>query len=160
MSTVLDFQCSRANPSKVGGPGQSAKYFPRPLGSSLTSGQPITPSAVSAAGSLWLPTGPAYDGVQFNVVAAGTFGFDSGDPSGTVRVELDAVTGSLLTPIYTAIASTPSLTPTFNTPLPWALNATLIGDSVSGLLGGYYTAVGLVAGTIGRLMKLAAPAAW
>lgn len=103
---VLDFQCSAKNPSKVGGLSAGAiKYFPRTLGSSIAGGQATTPNATNPAGGLWLPNG-AFDGVQFNVRASGDYGSDTGDPSGTVRVELYAVTGVLATPIYTTIATT------------------------------------------------------
>jgi len=141
MSTVLDFQCSSVNPSKVGGVGAAAKYFPRPLGASLTSGQPSTPSASNATGALWLPTGPQFDGAQFTVKATGTFGSDTGDPSGTVTINLYAVVGSISSPNYsTVLASTGAITPGFAAAESWSITASLLGDSVSGILGGSYFA--------------------
>jgi hypothetical protein len=150
MSSVLDFQCSRVNPSKVSGLGGSVKYFPRPLGTSLTSGQPSTPNASNPAGSLWLPVGANFGGQQFTIKASGTFGSDSGDPSATVTISLFPVTGTLANPVYGVgggssnyIATTTAITP-FYAVEPWALEATLEGDSspgnADGLLIGSYTA--------------------
>jgi len=109
--SALDFQVSSLKPSVVSGLGTSVKYFARPLGSTITSGQPSTPNASNANGALWIPTGPAFNGKLFNVNVAGTFGSDTGDPSGTVLVKLYAVTGSLTSPIYTALASIGTVTP-------------------------------------------------
>jgi hypothetical protein len=141
MSNILDFQVSRVAPSKVGGIGTSVKYFPRPFGSSLTSGLPSTPSATNPTGALWVPVGPQFDGQQFSVLASGSFGTDSGDPSGTVTVKLYAVTGTLASPTYTALASTGAVEAGISAPLPWALDVTLLGDNNSGFLTGYYSAL-------------------
>jgi hypothetical protein len=148
--SVLDFQCSRVNPSKVSGLGTAVKYFPRPLGVSLTSGQPATPNATNPTGSLWLPVGASFGGKQLTIKASGTFGSDSGDPSATVTISLFPVTGTLANPVYGVgagpsnyIATTIAITP-FYAVEPWALEATLEGDSspgnADGLLIGSYTA--------------------
>src|ERR1700675_4884 len=103
MSNVLDFQVSGAFPSKVGGLGITVKYFPRLIGPSIGVA-PSTPSATSAAGALLLPAANVFNGQQFNILASGSIGSDSGDPSGTATVQLYAVTGSLASPVYTSIA--------------------------------------------------------
>jgi hypothetical protein len=141
MSNVLDFQVSGAFPSKVGGLGTTVKYFPRPIGPSIGVA-PSTPSSTSPVGALFLPAQNVYNGQQINVLASGNFGSDSGDPSGTVTVQLYAVTGTLASPTYTAIASTGAITPFFAVE-PWALSVELVGSSTvgaNGLLIGTYEA--------------------
>jgi hypothetical protein len=154
----LDFQVSATNPSTVGGAGGNfsfsgtqVMFFPRvvtggpvPIYNSALStiqypnGQTVTPTIFNGAGCLWLPAG-IYDGQQFTIQASGTFGSDSGDPSGTVSVRLYANTGTSLTPIYTQIATTGTVTPGYASAEPWTISAVLEGDSKSGLLGGWYT---------------------
>jgi len=146
MSNVLDFQVSGAFPSKVGGTGQAVKYFPRPLGPSIGVA-PTTPSSTSAAGALLLPAANVYNGQQFSVIATGSFGSDSGDPSGNVLVQLYAVTGSLTAPVYTAIARVgAAAAPTVAAAESWAIAANLYGDSNSGVLGGEFS--GYLQGTL------------
>ena len=87
MSNVLDFQVSGSSPSTVGGLGTTVKYFPRLLGPSIGVA-PSTPSSTSAAGVLMLPAQNVYNGQLLNVIASGSFGNDSGDPSGTITVQL------------------------------------------------------------------------
>jgi hypothetical protein len=138
MSNVLDFGVVGAFPSKVGGTGTAVKYFPRPLGPSIGVA-PTTPSSTSAAGALLLPAANVYNGQQISVLASGSFGSDTGDPSGTVTVKLYGVTGSLTSPVYTALAATTAFVPTFAAAESWAIEATLYGDSNSGVLGGSYS---------------------
>lgn len=139
MSNVLDFGVNGQFGSKVGGNSTSVLYFPRPLGPSIGVA-PSTPSSTSAAGSLFLPAQNVFNGQSFNVIAAGYLGSDSGDPSGTVVVKLYAVTGTFAVPVYTAIATTPTITP-FYTIEPWMIECSLVGASSSGanglLVGGY-----------------------
>src|SRR6266702_3291696 len=138
MSNVLDFQVSAFAPSKVGGLGTTVKYFPRPLGPSIGVA-PSTPSASSAAGALFLPAQNVYNGQQIDVLASGLFGSDSGDPSGTVTVQLYAVTGTFAVPVFTSIATTGAMTPFFAVQ-PWGIQASLIGASSGAnslLLGAY-----------------------
>jgi len=140
MSTqvVADFQVSRANPSVVGGTGSSVKYFPKAIGASLTSAA-STPNANNATGALWLPAGPSTDGRLLHISAVGSYGYDGGDASGTVNIELYGVTGSLTSPTYTVLASTNAQTPLLDTD-SWAFSVELYGDNQSGLLGGSYFA--------------------
>ena len=142
MSTTLDFQVNGLNPSKVGGTGQTVKYFQRILGTNGPNSGPNTNiSATNAAGALFLPASGVFEGQLFEIVAAGNYGPDSpGDSSGTVQIDLFAVTGSASSPTYTSIASTGAVTPAYSAG-PWAIKASLSGDSVSGLLQGVYTAV-------------------
>jgi hypothetical protein len=139
MSNVLDFQVNGSSSSVVGGLGTAVKYFPRLLGPSIGVA-PTTPSSTSAAGSLMLPAGNVFNGQEFQVIAAGSFGSDTGDPSGTVTVQLYAVTGSFASPTYTSIATTGAMTP-YYTIQPWSIRATLVGASKSGanglLIGNY-----------------------
>jgi hypothetical protein len=139
MSNVLDFQVSGSSPSSVGGLGASVKYFPRLLGPSIGVA-PSTPSSSSPVGSLYLPAQNVFNGQLFNVKAAGNFGSDSGDPSGTVTVQLYAVTGTAAVPVYTSIATTGAMTPFFAVQ-PWSINAELVGSSLNGanglLIGNY-----------------------
>jgi hypothetical protein len=133
MSNVLDFGVSGAFGSKVGGLGTAVKYFPRPLGPSIGVA-PSTPSSTSAVGSLFLPAQNTFNGQTFNIYASGSFGSDSGDPSGTVTVQLYAVTGSLASPTYTSIATTAAITP-FYAIEPWGIEVELLGASVNGANG-------------------------
>ncbi len=161
MSNIYDFGVNGLFPSKVGGTGTAKKYFPRLVGitgttigasglggvsgssvaAPLFGSAPATPSASSAVGALFLPAQNTNNGQQLDVLVVGNFGNDTGDPSGTVTIRLEAVTGKLLTPVYTVLASTGALTPS---PLgiinSWALNVELYGDSGSGILGGSYAA--------------------
>jgi len=139
MSNTLDFQVSGAFQSKVGGTGTGVKYFPRPLGPSIGVA-PATPSATSAAGALFLPAQNVYNGQQFDVLVSGTFGNDSGDPSGVVTINLYAVTGTFANPTYTNIATTGNMVPFYQIQ-PWGISANLVGASVNGanglLIGAY-----------------------
>lgn len=140
MSVIADFfGVNGLNPVKVGGTGTSAKYFPRLLGASIGA-VPATPSSSSAVGALWVPGDSKLNAQQFDVEATGTFGSDTGDPSGTVAIKLYAVTGSLLVPVYTALASTTAFVPLVGAVGSWAIKASLFGDSASGIVGGSYAA--------------------
>jgi hypothetical protein len=143
MANVLDFGINGQFPVKVGGTGAStAKYFPRLYGSSANPilGQtPATPSSSSPAGMLALPPQNVFNSQQFDVLATGSFGSDTGDPSGTVLIALYAVTGTAAAPVYTALASTGAVTPLVQK-YSWAIRAHLYGGNTSGVLGGSYEA--------------------
>ena len=141
MSDVLNFQVNGSSPSTVGGTGTSVKYFQRILGTNGPNGGANTNiSASNAAGALMLPAANVFNGQAFEVVAAGSFGSDTGDPSGTVTISLYAVTGSVGTPTYTAIAGTGAITPAYAAAESWAIRAQLYGESKSGVLGGNFYA--------------------
>ena len=161
MSNIYDFGVNGSFASKVGGTGVAVKYFPRLLGingttigsaglggvsgsavaAPLFGNAPATPSATSAIGALYLPAQNTNNAQQLNILATGTFGNDTGDPSGNVTVKLYGVTGKLGAPTYTALASTGALTPSaLGIVNSWALSVEVYGDSGSGILGGSYSA--------------------
>lgn len=136
-SVIADFQVNGLFPSNVGGTGTAIKYFPRILGSSIGV-QSVAPSATSAAGQLVVPANGELNGQLFKVKAAGNvLPFTGG---GTYNVVLYANTGTVATPSYTAIASTGAITLAQTTRSNWALDVTLVGDTVSGQVGGNYSA--------------------
>jgi len=161
MSNTLDFSVNGQLASKVGGTGTTIKYFPRLVGISGTTigsaglggvsgssvvgplygNSPSTPSSTSAVGALFIPAANVYNGQQMNIVISGNVGSDTGDPSGTVNVQVQAVTGALLAPTYTTIASTSALALTFASAEPWLFDITMIGDTSSGILVGNYTSM-------------------
>jgi hypothetical protein len=162
MSNVLDFGVNGQLASKVGGTGTSIKYFPRLVGITgtligsaglggvsgsgvagpLFNNAPSTPSTTSAVGSLFLPAANVYNAQQLNLIASGTTGADTGDPSANVTISVQAVTGSLTAPVYTTIASAGGGTLGFPQGLePWTFDIILIGDSGSGLLTGFYSSI-------------------
>lgn len=151
MAVINDFQVNGLFPSILGGSSTSQLYFPRLLGSSIGV-QSVAPSATSAAGQLVVPGNNELNGQIFTVRAAGNFGSDTGDASGTVTIALFANTGTVTSPIYTSIATTGAVVPGFASAEPWALIATLQGDTTSGLCGGSYTAYvgGQKAGSSGQ----------
>lgn len=140
-TAVYDFGVSGNNPSKVGGIGTAVKYFPRPaqLASFLTA--PTTPSATNANGVLLLPGGNKFNGQLFELNVGGTWGNDSGSPSGTVAVQVYAVTGSVGTPTYTSIATTGTITPGPAGAHSFGFSLNLLGDGASGFLGGNYVVI-------------------
>lgn len=169
MSNTLDFQVSRARPSIVGsrvpgdglGTGTGIKYFTKLANPSLinsttfntvvpptfvpnTNGTITTPAGttqLNPAIGLFLPANGQFDGQEFNVICVGTFGSNTGDPSGTVNVQLQVVTGTLASPTFTTIASTGAVTPTFSAAEPFLLDVVLSGDSGTGMLQGAYDAL-------------------
>lgn len=141
MSVFNDFQVNGLFPSTVGGTGTAAKYFPRVLGTNgPNGGQSVAPSATSAAGQLGVPGNSELNGQWFDVLVGASFGSDSGDPSGTVKLELVANVGSITTPSYTVLASTTAFVPSAQ-PGQIALKVSLFGDSKSGIVSGSYLAI-------------------
>lgn len=151
MAVLNDFQVNGLFPSILGGSTTAQLYFPRLLGSSIGV-QSVAPSATSAAGQLVVPGFSELNGQLFSVKAAGNFGSDTGDASGTVTISLFANTGSVTSPVYTSIATTGAVVPGFASAEPWALNVSMQGDTLSGLCGGSYTAYvgGQKTGTAGQ----------
>jgi hypothetical protein len=90
---------------------------------------------------LFVPANNVYNGQQMNILASGSFGSDSGDPSGTVNVQVQVVTGSLTAPVYTTIASTGANAPLFAAAETWAFDITVVGDNNSGMLTGFYSSI-------------------
>ena len=135
---VYDFGVNGGNASKVGGTGTGVKYFPRLIGPSINVA-PVTPSTTSAVGSLFVG-GPRFNSQIFELFAAGTTGPETGDPSGTVTVQVYAVTGSLASPTYTSIGTTGAVTPLVGAAQDWSMKFTLLMGA-SGTLGGVYSVI-------------------
>lgn len=158
MGVIAEYLVNGAAPSTVGGTGTTAKYFAdlpgRPGWATSNAGvnsaadnlqQGQVPSATSSVGQLRMPGLNRFNAQKFYIIAAGTFGSDTGDPSGTVNVELLANTvPESQPPTYVVIASLGAAAPNFGNAEGWLLDCTLFGDSSSGLLTGYYT--GMVGG--------------
>lgn len=146
MSNILDFQVNGGAPAKVGGTGTTVKYFQRILGTNGPgTGVGTNPntniSATNAAGALFLPAINVYNGQVLSLLAAGSYGSDTGDPSGTVTINVYAVTGTAAAPVYTAIGGTGAATPTHAGAESWLLSFELFGDSNSGVLSGQYSGI-------------------
>ena len=146
MAQNYDFGVSGLFPSKLGGTGTSIKYFPRLLGPSIGA-SPATPSATNATGALFMPPASVLNGQMFNVIAVGDFGNDTGDPSGTVNIQIRAVTPNASTgsyvvnPVYTTLASSGLLVPSpFGIVNTWAFRVQLYGSTLAGIVGGSYNA--------------------
>lgn len=146
MSVIRDYQINGLNPVAVGGTGTTVKYFPRLLSASaspLLGTAPSTPSATNPAGMLVVPANNELNGQNFTVTAVGNYLMGASAGSETVTLSLYAVTGTLASPTYTAIATTGAITPTPNVDgiqHSWMLKATLYGDTLSGIVGGSYSA--------------------
>ena len=135
MSVICDFGVNARFPSKVGGTGTTVKYFPRLLGSSIGA-VPATPSATNPAGMLLLPGDDKLNATQFDVVATGVIGNDTGDPSATVNVILFSVTGTLTAPVYKQLYDIDAATGNANGFNVWGIKVHLLGDTLSGVVGG------------------------
>jgi hypothetical protein len=146
MSVIRDFQVNGLNPVAVGGTGTTVKYFPRLMSASaypLLGTAPSTPSSTNPAGMLVIPAQNELNGQNFVVTAVGNYLLGASAGSETVTIALYAVTGSLASPTYTAICSTGAVTPTPNVDgiqHSWMLKASLYGDTLSGIMGGSYSA--------------------
>jgi hypothetical protein len=146
MSVVInDFSLNGITVSKVGGTGVLPKYFPRPLGPSIGVA-PSTPSATNATGMLVVPGINMCNGQYLDVLAVGDFGNDTGDPSGSVTLRVQAVTPNAVTgsytvnPVYTTLASSTAFVQTVGAVNSWAFKVSLFGSTNSGVVGGSYVA--------------------
>lgn len=145
MSVVIaDFGVNGRFPVTVGGTGTPVKYFGRNAATAAGAtwvSAPTTPSSSNAKGCLLVPGDNKLNSQLFNVKAAGTFTQGATESSSEVTVSLYAVTGSYASPTYTTLASTASYANAADSvAYGWAINATLIGDTASGLVGGSYAA--------------------
>ncbi len=141
MQTVNNFQINGSSPVSVGGTGVAAKYFPAPSGQINVTG--TAPSATNAAGQLAVYGGNRLNGTPFRIIAAGNYEVGSGGACPNVLIEIIANTGSITTPTYTVLCSSGQLTPQNLTGVfyPWYFEATVQGDTQSGLLQGRYSMV-------------------
>ena len=154
--SVTSYSVSGSSPSTVGGvniitkdsSGNSnlgRKFFPNLLGASIGK-LPAAPSESNASGQLAVPGSNSVNGRWFTVLAGGTFGNDTGDPSATVEIALYAntntVIGLVASPNYVKVGTTGSLTPSpFGIVNSWVLKFDFFGDSNSGLAIGTYKAI-------------------
>lgn len=138
MSVINDYQVNGLFPSKVGGTGTAIKYFPRLLGSSIGVA-PATPSATNATGQLAVPGNSELNGALWKVsLGANVLDFTGGT---TYNFILQANVGSIASPSYTTIASTGLIGAAAATPVVVAFKVNLQGDTASGNVAGFYTAV-------------------
>jgi hypothetical protein len=145
MFLVQDFGVNGAFPSTVGGTGTSVKYFGRnaafAAGATWTS--PATPSSTNANGAMIVPADLKLNGQLMEIVASGAFLPSSAITSSeTVTVTVYAVTGTLTSPTYTAIADSTAFAPGvdgiwYN----FSFDILLQGSNDSGIVGGVYSAV-------------------
>jgi len=154
MGVIAGYLINSANPVTVGGTGTAAKYFPStPVQPAWLSGAPGVntssdshqfgnqPSSTSAAGQLVFPGDGKLDGVRSQILVTGTFGSDTGDPSGTVNIEVVANTGTVASPSYTVLASTSATVPTLAAAEDFGIYLNVFGSSKSGVLNGTYSAM-------------------
>jgi hypothetical protein len=139
MATFSNMQINGANPSTVGGTGITAKYFPAPSGN-FTSGVSTTPSSTNATGQIAVHGDNESNGQLLYVTASGNFEVGPGGACPSVTIDIQANTGTLVSPTYTTIATTGAITAqaNLNTFYPWFLQAILVGDTASGTISGNY----------------------
>ena len=145
MAVFAEYSISGANPVSVGGTGAGArKYFQAPSGNFTSGVSPNPgPSASVAYGQLNVPGDNVVNGQKFVIVAAGDFEVGSGGACPSVTIELVANTGTVVTPSWTAIASTGAITAQNLTGVfyTWELQASVVGTTKAGTLSGIQTAV-------------------
>jgi hypothetical protein len=137
---INDFQVNGLFPSVVSAAVTTAQYFPRILGTSIGV-QSVAPSASSAAGQLVVPGNNELNGQWFQVLVGATFSPDASDSSATGTLELVANTGTILTPIYTVVATATTAAPAFAGSQDVALKVSMYGTTKSGIVQGSYTGV-------------------
>lgn len=136
MSVIADFGVNGSAPSKIAG-ANAVQFFPRLLGPSIGVA-PLTPSTTNNQGALIVPSFNAVNGQVFKVKVAGSYQ----TPAGTVLVELVASKVQPgVAPAYSVIAANAAVTPTASTRTSFGLDVTLIGDSDSGVVAGFYNGV-------------------
>jgi hypothetical protein len=143
MVVLADFQVNGLNPSVVSAASASVQYFPRLLGTSIGV-QSVAPSSSSNAGGLAVPGSSRLNAQLFEVVLAGTIVSGAGTPSETATITLSASTAKAgATPSYTVIASSGAfqINHTIEGPNNFYLKVKLLGDSLSGIVGGTQQAV-------------------
>lgn len=152
MSVVADFGVSVNQPSVVQTALVSAAYFPRLTVAGVSSSQvrvnlltagavsPYTPNATNASGQLMWPSNNAVNGQLVRIQLAGNV--TTGTPLNvTISLQINTPpAGTLSNPSYNTIASTGLMTVNGG-PFPWSIEAVVVGDSLSGALGGQYSAM-------------------
>ncbi len=142
MAVVNQWNINGSSPVTVGGTGTAAKYFTQPSGN-FTAGASTTPSSTNATGQLAVRGDNELNGQQFMILAAGNFEVGPGGACPAVTIDMVANTGTLISPTYTVIASTGAVTVQTNVGVfyPWQIEATVNGDTQSGILSGYQVSV-------------------
>lgn len=150
------------NPSTVGGTGTGVFYFPCPpslnvwnsgaagVNTGITSNQlGGTPSSSSFLGQLSVPGNGVFNGQKFTVTASGNVLFGAGEASTTATIKVNANTGTIATPVIVDLLGTAvqfSNVALDGVYLPWTVSLTFQGDTQSGIVGVYYSA--MVNGTL------------
>lgn len=139
MQVIQDFGVNGSFPSTVGGLGSTIKYFGRNVafnaGASWTS--PLVPSTTNAKGLMLVPGDNKLNGQPFDVVASGDFTPGAAAGSETVTLVIQAVTGTLASPVYTTLASSGAFAPGVDgIAYNFLLKASLLGSNNSGIVGG------------------------
>lgn len=137
MSVFANLQVNGSNPSTVGGTGITAKYFPGPSGN-FTSGVATSPSSSNATFQVPVKGDNQLNGQQFYITASGDFQVGPFGACPSVTIDIQANTGTLVSPTYTTIATTGAITTqtNLNTAYPWFLQAVVSGTTASGILTG------------------------
>jgi hypothetical protein len=142
---IQDFGVNGQFPATVGGTGSTVKYFGRNVPAAAGANwvaAPATPSSSSPVGAMWVPGDNKLNGQLMLVTATGDFTPASNATSETVTVVIQAVTGSLIAPVYTTLASTGAFTPGVDgIAYNFSIQAELFGSNNSGIVGGTYTAI-------------------
>lgn len=141
-SVVSNWQVNGANPSTVGGTGITAKYFLSPSGNFTSGVAPLSgPTSSVAYGQLPVRGDNEFNGQLFYIQAAGDFEVGPGGACPSVTFDLQANTGTLVSPTYTTIATSGAVTAqtNLNTFYPWSMEVQLSGTTGAGTISGRQT---------------------
>lgn len=140
MASVISYwPINGSNPVTVGGTGVTAKYWQFPSANFTSGVAPQQgPSSTAAYGQLPVRGDNELNGQRFTVEAAGDFEVGPGGACPSVTIDLQANTGTLVSPTYTTIATSGAVTAqtNLNTFYPWWMAATLTGTTGAGTLTG------------------------
>ena len=139
MQVLNNYFINGSSPVTVSGVGITAKYFAAPT-SNFTTGAGSTPNSTSSANSLIVPGSNKLNGQPFRVYASGNV-TNSGTPSPTITIDLVATLLSTVSWVVLASTGVVSQGTGGDGSFPWSIDATLQGDSTSGILQGYYFAM-------------------
>ena len=139
MAIFNNWAINGANPSTVGGTGTAAKYFPAPSGN-FTSGVSVAPSSTNAAGHLAIHGDNQLNGQTWYITASGDVEVGNGGACPSITIDIQANTGTVVSPTYTTIATTGAITVQANTNVlyPWFLECSVVGTTGAGTIGGNF----------------------
>ncbi len=135
-----NYAVNGASPSTVGGTGVGIKYFPNVPGPSIGVAN-TTPSSSSAKGQLNVPGNNTLNGQRFTINVTGNISIDPTISCPAVTIALYANTGTVLSPSYTAIATTGAVTAGNFDNEDFGLQAVLFGTTASGVVQGTQSAM-------------------